>query len=99
MHRFAVVRVGVRRRIVNALDLIVRRGAAPFPENEPKQGKPEAKNHKPGSEGPKVLLHNPTLADPQIWVLPGTCPRIKLQDTFPNQNPRLRLDLRRLPQS
>jgi len=70
VHRFAVVRGTVRRRIVNALDLIIRRGAAPFPESEPQQRKPEAKNNKLGSEGPKILLHNPTLADPQIWVLP-----------------------------
>lgn len=74
VHRFAVVRVGIRRRIVNALDLIVRRGATPFPESKSKQREPEVKNSKPGSERPRTLLHNPSLADPKIWVLPGTCP-------------------------
>lgn len=74
VHRFAVVRVGIRRRIVKALDLIVRRGATPFPESKPEQQKSEVKNNKPGPEGPKILLQNSTLALPQIWVLPGTCP-------------------------
>ncbi|KAF9781238.1 hypothetical protein BJ322DRAFT_1079903 [Thelephora terrestris] len=74
VHRFAVVRVKIKRRVVGALDLIIRRGALPFPESEPTQlGRsrtPEVKDHKLDSEDPRVLLHNPTLADPQAWILP-----------------------------
>ena len=73
MHRFAVVRVRVKRRVVGALDLIVRRGAYPFPETEPRRpskiGKPKVKDRKPDPEGPKILLYDPTLADPKTWIL------------------------------
>lgn len=75
VHRFAVVRVGVKRRIVHALDLIVRRGVRPFPESRPgqptKPQKPNAKEREPDPGGPMILLHDPTLAGPQTWILPG----------------------------
>jgi len=75
VHRFAVVRVRIKRRVLGALDLIVRRGAFPFPKSELRQlGKPqesEVKDHKLDSGKPSVLLHHPTLAGPQSWILPG----------------------------
>ena len=78
MHRFAVVRTGIKRKIAGALDLIVRRGALPVPEDEPKQpgeqSEPEVKDHKLGSKKPRILLHNPALADPKTWILPGMHP-------------------------
>ena len=76
VHRFAVVRTRVRRRIVGAFDLIVRRGVYPFPESKPRQpnkhGKPKVEDHGTNPEGPRILLHDPTLADIQTWVLPST---------------------------
>lgn len=75
VHRFAVVRVRVKRRIVGALDLIVRRGAFSFPESKLERTKklrePEVKDRKLDSEGPKILLHDSTHADVRAWVLPG----------------------------
>ena len=75
VHNFAVVRVRVKRRVVGALDLIVRRGAYSFPEGMSKQpskvGKPDLKGRKPDSEEPGILLHDQTLANPQAWILPG----------------------------
>jgi hypothetical protein len=75
IHRFAVVRIRIRRRIVGALDLIVRRGAFPFPEDEPKKlgerSKPQVKNPKLDSETPKILLHDPAPANSKSWILPG----------------------------
>lgn len=64
VHRFAVVRVRVRRRVLSALDLIVRRGAAPPPRRQPKQ--PD----KPDPEKPRILLQDPVLANHRSWVLP-----------------------------
>lgn len=74
VHRFAVVRVRIKRRIVGALDLIVRRGASPFPETNPKQWESKVKDKKLDLEGPRVLLHDPTLANHQAWILPGMHP-------------------------
>ena len=71
VHRFAVVRVRVKRRIVGALDLIIRRGVCPFPESEPGSKKPKAKDREPNPEVSRILLHDPTLADPRAWILPG----------------------------
>jgi len=74
VHRFAVVRVRVKRRILGALDLVVRRGAFPSPENKPektsKLEKPNDKDHKSDLEQSRVLLHDPALADSQVWILP-----------------------------
>ncbi|KAF9648316.1 hypothetical protein BDM02DRAFT_3187273 [Thelephora ganbajun] len=74
VHRFAVVRVRVKRRIVGALDLIVRRGVVPFPGSKPKQPnkrwESNIKGHKPDSEEPRVLLHDPTFANSRAWILP-----------------------------
>jgi hypothetical protein len=82
VHRFAVVRVGVKRKIVNALDLIVRRGVLPSSEGKPKQpsrpGKPKVRDRKLDPEEPRILLHDPTLAGPQAWILPGMHPQIKV---------------------
>ena len=73
VHRFAVVRVRVRRRIVSTLDLIIRRGAYPFPESKPGQtnkiGIPKFEDRKPGPEGSRTLLRDSTLVDPQAWIL------------------------------
>ena len=84
VHRFAVVRVRVKRRIINAFDLIVRRGVIPFPENKPrrrsKPGEPKVRDHKPDSEEPRALLHDPTLAGHQAWILPGMHPQAKVLD-------------------
>jgi len=75
VHRFAVVRVKVKRRVINALDLIVRRGVFPFPESKPKQssgpGNPKVGDRKPGSEEPRILLRDQTIAGHQAWILPG----------------------------
>ena len=75
VHRFAVVRVRIKRRIVGALDLIVRRGAFSFPESKlerpKKHGEPKVKDCKLDSEGPKILLHDSTNADVRAWILPG----------------------------
>jgi len=75
VHRFAIVRVKVKRRIINALDLIVRRGAFPSPERKPEQPsrleKPKVGDRKLDSERPRILLHDPTLAGHQAWILPG----------------------------
>lgn len=84
VHRFAVVRVKVKRRIINALDLIVRRGVFPFPERKPEQPnrleKLKVGDRKPDSEKPKILLHDPTLAGHQAWILPGTHSQAKVLD-------------------
>ena len=84
VHRFAVARVRVRRRIVGALDLIVRRGAFPFPEGSPKQsnkpGKSNGKDRKPDSEKPRILFRDSTLAGHQAWILPGMHSRVKTLD-------------------
>ena len=76
VHRFAVVRVRIKRRILGALDLIIRRGAFPYPKSELRQlSKPrefEVKDHRLDSGKPSVLLHHPTLGGPQAWILPGT---------------------------
>lgn len=81
VHRFAVVRVRVKRRVINALDLIVRRGAFPFPENRPKQsgrlGNPKVGDRKPGSEEPRILLRDQTMAGHQAWVLSGMHSQLK----------------------
>jgi len=83
VHRFAVVRVRVRRRVVGAVDLIVRRGVVPFSESIPKGSnkleKSKGNNLKlEDSEEPKVLLHDSTLAGHQAWILPGMHSRVKL---------------------
>ena len=75
VHRFAVVRVRTRRRIIGALDLIIRRGVFPFPEtrkhlrDEPP--KAAVKDHKSNSEEHRILLCDSALADPKEWILPG----------------------------
>lgn len=78
VHSSAVVRVRVKRRIVGALDLIIRRGVFPFPESKPNQSneswKPKVEDRKPDPEGPRILLHDQTLAGPQAWILPGMHP-------------------------
>jgi len=78
VHRFAVVRVRIKRRIVGALDLIIRRGVFPFPKSKPDQSnkswKPRVEDRKPDPKGPRILLYDQTLADPQAWILPGMHP-------------------------
>jgi hypothetical protein len=70
VHRFSVVRNGIKRRITGALNLIVRRGAFPSSKDEPKQlGEPsgsEVKTHKR-----RILLHDPALAELETWILSG----------------------------
>ena len=78
VHRFAVVRSTIRRRIIAAFDLIIRRGASPFPEVEPerpaRRSEPKVKDEKPGSEKSRILIYDPALADPKAWILPGMHP-------------------------
>jgi len=84
VHSFAVVRVRVKRRVINSLDLIVRRGAFPFPESKPKQssgpGNPKVRDHKPGSEEPRILLRDQKIAGHQAWILPGMHSQLKALD-------------------
>lgn len=101
VHRFAVVRTRTKRRIAGALDLVVRRGAFPLPEDRSKQSNklsvPEVKNHKLGSRKPRILLHNKTLANPKAWILPGMHSWRKGLDAIV-PDPHLSMGLRHLPQ-
>ena len=70
VHRSAVVRVRIKRRIASALQLISRRGAFPFPESGREQG---AKDRGPvgPSKKERALHYDPSLADVQAWFLAG----------------------------
>lgn len=77
VHRSSAVRIRIKRRIAGALDLIVRRGAFPSPVNEEKQldklPRPKVEDHKTSPKKSSILLHDPALADPKAWIIPGVC--------------------------
>jgi hypothetical protein len=74
VHRFAVVRVRIKRRIIGALDLIIRRGAfATEGEREQKDKPPEPKvmDLNPDSKMRKIISYHPALANHKYWIRPS----------------------------